>query len=1013
MCISCTLHRARAVVNKATFQDSAANNVESTNNKDIKSEAEDTVAAESNQEADRREAPVLSDSYGVPISPSSLNTYGPPALPAPVYGVPIHPSNNVVYPAPPPDIPPPVSTSFVNGNNLDLPSGSYGAPNFKPGIPFEKYGPPPNLSTDIGPPPPPVKYGPPKLPKPFISKPFKPRPAYGLPKPIFIPKSPKPIYGPPKHYRKPKPSYGPPKYTYGPPGINLGPSHFNNGPPRNVYGPPKYIISSPHNHYGPPDPVPHPPPPGVPAPPTPPEIKYDGWKPIPGLVSRPPSNVYGVPQGDSHSTGDLLLNSDFTPPPVGGVGENHISIESHSNVNHFGSSNRGVSDSYGAPLNAVTGSGQIITSSVGSNDHHGDIKLGLSAVGVNSGQNDNLAVIKSIGYEILQQTNGQYYVGNNGGGHTSSSGGQDIQTDAFSTDNGNSFPSDSSIQFVGTNSYLPPSSGNIILDSYSAPPSDSFSISGPYAASHSYKSSGLTSTKFNSFKQFKKYPSYKPEGGLSNAATHGGLVPPSGYYGVPPSGQYGTPLIDSASFLNALEINPPKHPVVHREPVPNGVLQSLESHVHHHKDAKGLVHNIHSAQLSQNNFNAASTYIPPPVPDTLKPVNENIPQISTDLSLPSTYSHTSFKDNTASQSDSYLKEFNIQGAEAAAFTDYHAPSNGYQLPSTSYQVPSTSYQASSTYQTPLNTVGGLYGVPVTSFGIIQDNSHAASVSDSKHSSFNVALAHNQALYPFGYAGIPHDCSAYKSQPLPEITYGVPQDNSFSSSLSVHSSNGGYQNVPQVNYRVPDLQSANSQIVNNEQTGNNIDVNDKESFAKSLVPGAEVIPSQSIDFHSVPIQVPNTYAVQIQSSENTHNGISSGQYLNDALLQSVLNAVEQNKSNEPEGRQNLQIIATGPGGVQQQDLDSQHSIRNEVYASSNSLNGTLSQSEESDSVTDESPISLIGNKEIALYFNKNMGKNSEVNDEVGGTPNNSEQYGNFAFLEDDQSPQSKNNVTEVA
>ncbi|XP_045481932.1 uncharacterized protein LOC123686041 [Harmonia axyridis] len=1033
LCITCTVHQTRAVVNKATFQDSAVNNVNSNTNEDAKSGEADTATAESNHEANKRDAPVLSDSYGVPISPGSLNSYGPPPLPAPVYGVPNHPSNNIVYPPPPPDIPPPVSTSFVNSNNLDLPSGSYGVPNGRPGIPFEKYGPPNSISADFGPPPPPpIKYGPPKLPKPFISKPFKPRPAYGPPKPLFTPKGPKPIYGPPKYYRKPKPSYGPPKLTYGPPGINLGPSYFNNGPPKNVYGPPKYVISSPHNHYGPPDPVPHPPPPGVPAPPTPPEIKYDGWKPIPGLVSRPPSDSYGVPHGQPHSSGDLLLNIDFTPPPVGGNGDNHISIESHSNVNLFGSSNNGgVRDSYGAPLNAVTGSGQIITSAVPTNDHHGDIKLGLSAVGVNSGQNDNLAVIKSIGYEILQQSNGQYYVNNNGGAHSnsqyhvnnnggsqsnsqfyvnnnggaqsSSLNGHDIHSDSLSGGISNAFLSGGDIKFEGAlnNNYLPPQSGNIILDTYSAPPSDSYSISGPYAAAHSYKSSGLSSSKFNSFKQFKKYPSYKPEGGLSNSATHGGLVPPSGYYGIPPSGQYGTPLIDTGSFLNALEINPPQRPVVHREPVPHGVLQSLDGRGHHHKDAKGLVHNIHLAQSSHNNqFNAASTYIPPPVSDNIKPVNENIPHISTDLSLPSTHTHTTFRDNSVAQSDSYSHALNIQGVQSAALT-------GYQLPSTGV---ATSYQSSSNYQAPVNAVEGLYGVPVTSFGIVQDSSH----SDSSHG-INIALAHNQGLYPFGYAGIPHDCSAYKSQPLPEITYGTPQQNGYSSSLSQVSNIGGnYQGqIIQGTYGVPDLQSAHSQIVASDQTGNNIDINDKESFAKSLVPGAEVIPSQSIDFHSVPIQVPNTYSVQIQNSENTHSDISSGQYLNDALLQSVLNAVEQTKTNEQNARSNLQVVATGPGAVHQHlDLDTQHSIRNEVYTTSNALNGTSSQSEEPDSLPDENPLSLIGNEEIALYFNKNIGQDLRANENVENKDTKSSQYDNFGFQQESHSLQSQNNTTEI-
>ncbi|KAK9890096.1 hypothetical protein WA026_008905 [Henosepilachna vigintioctopunctata] len=1000
LCVCCAVQKIDAVVNKASFEETASNNVENANNKEEKSETTDAVAEESKIEANRRDASVLSDSYGVPIQPGSLDSYRPASnLPLPVYGVPDHPSNNIAYPAPPPDIPPPLPGAFASSNNLDLPPAVYGTPNTGLRLPFDKYGPP--FKNFRHPPSLPVKYGPPKLPKVFISKPFKPRVPHIPSKPLFIPKSPKPIYGPPKYHRKPKPSYGPPKFTYGPPGVYLGSGYFNNGPPKHLHGPPKYVISSPHNHYGPPDPVPHPPPPGVPAPPTPPEIKYDGWKPIPGLVSHPPSNNYEIPLPESHGNNDLLLNSDFTPPPIGQNQESHIIIESHSNVNNYGSSQiSGVSDSYGAPLNAVTGSGKIVTSSVGSGDHSGDIKLGLSAVGVNAGQNDNLSVIKSIGYEILQQSNGQYYVNNNGGVQSSQiTAFPTIESDAYIGTSGavgefhnegfggaisNSYTSgihggDSDLIFSGVfpNTYLPPVSGDIHLDSYSAPPSDSYSITGPYAAAHSYKTNGLSSGKFNTFNQFKKYPSYKPEGGLSNAATKGGLIPPSGQYGIPPSGQYGTPLIGfQSSQLNALDINPPRHPVVFREPVPHGVLQSLKGRGHHQKDAKGLVHNIHLAQYAQNHHDISSTYIPPPIPDVSKPVKEDFTHITSEQHLPSIHTHTTFRGDSFNHGDSYSTAFNQQGAQVGHLTSYQAP---------------------------FNSLNNLYGAPSTSVGIHQDHHlQGSSIGlDASHSLESVDFIRNQAINPYGYAGVPHDCNAYKSQPLPSISYGVPSANAYTASLSSLTTNigGGFQSsaVPVV-YGVPDLQPSHSHVVSIDKSVNSIDANEKESIAKSLVPGAEVIPSQSIDFHSIPVQVPNTYAFHIQSSENTRSNenaisASNGQYLNDALLQSVLNAVEQTRGNEVQVNTGGAISANSGYGLQQtQDLDSQYSIRNEVFANSNSLNTTSNLP--SEVAVQNKPLSLIDNNEIALYFNKNLGKNTKTSEDamaneeevINGQPN---------------------------
>lgn len=377
VCVLLEFQHITAVVNNVQKEGStAASNLTSSN-----SSVGDSVAASSEFEANRRDAPVLTNSYGDPI-PS--NSYGPPLqgnsllpqnpiplpnidslfppsalsspqLPNPVYGVPSGPSTNVVYPAPPPDIPPALPAFPVSHGSpqetYGLPKPQYGLPSrpAKPFIKFPKpvYGPP---RPQYGPPPKPLKplYGPPpsfQYGAPLFSH-YKPRQIYGLPK----------TYGPPL---KLKPAILPPKPLY--------------GPPRPVYGPPLRPLPL-KPQYGPPEPVPHGPPhPGAPAPPTPPDIKYDGWQPIPGLVSRPPADIYGVPKEQHHGFG--IGHLQLVPPqPSSSYGTPH--------------------DSYGAPLNTVTGSGGTISSS-GDSVHDGLTPLGLSS------PSNDLSVVKSVGFEIF------------------------------------------------------------------------------------------------------------------------------------------------------------------------------------------------------------------------------------------------------------------------------------------------------------------------------------------------------------------------------------------------------------------------------------------------------------------------------------------------------------------------------------------------------------------------------------------------------------------------------------
>lgn len=312
--------------------------------------------------------------YGVPENQGSFPEvpFSFPEAPPGAYG----PPAPVVFPSVSYEGPPPPKPKQLYGPpklNYGPPKLSYGPPKLNYGPPKLTYGPPKKI------------YGSKQsLPKPTYGLPFKshkilaPKPVYGPPKPLYGP--PKPIYGPPKvTYGAPlgipiqnvavqdvstvtvsqnlgaidnsidfagnlpapiygtplvslpldlKPEFPIPSDTYGPPGHALGPI----GPPISSGGSIGHIAhveqvvideGSNVGHYGPPqpDPNPRPPHPGIPAPPTPPHVLYDGWKPIPG-VSYPHGHVEHV-------------EDNYGPPPPPPVHEVHVleqelpSVEQH------------------------------------------------------------------------------------------------------------------------------------------------------------------------------------------------------------------------------------------------------------------------------------------------------------------------------------------------------------------------------------------------------------------------------------------------------------------------------------------------------------------------------------------------------------------------------------------------------------------------------------------------------------------------------------------------------------
>ncbi|XP_065087415.1 uncharacterized protein LOC135709136 [Ochlerotatus camptorhynchus] len=324
-----------------------------------------------NIEAQRREAPIA-DTYGPPPSSPGDSSYD---LPAPVYGAPAV----AHYPPPPPDVPP----AIVPHKEYGVPVQHFGPPNIN-----IEYGPPPQAPKPVYHPPKPV-YGPPPHPPAHYPS-YPPKKQSSFLESLFStfgfggeeehnhhrhhpqqhqPQQHQPQQHQPQqhqHYHHgppPKPVYGPPKPSYGVPS-------FNQPAPKPVYGPPKPAYGPPKPVYGPPAPIftaqqsfghhssAH-------VPPTPPEIKCDGWKPIAGPVGQgpPPSHVeihspdssYGPPPsgdflGGQHqiSGGDIGLQLPRLEPGPSFNNDLHSGQELHKG-NSFEIHSNFISDSYGAP----------------------------------------------------------------------------------------------------------------------------------------------------------------------------------------------------------------------------------------------------------------------------------------------------------------------------------------------------------------------------------------------------------------------------------------------------------------------------------------------------------------------------------------------------------------------------------------------------------------------------------------------------------------------------------------
>lgn len=140
--------------------------------------------------------------------------------------------------------------------------------------------------------------------------------------------------------------------------------------------------------------------------------------------------------------------------------------------------------------------------------------------------------------------------------------------------------------------YGPPAPAPIPVTSYGPPPSPSHTLPsyGPPAPLPSFappKSPNAYLPPVHS----------KPFFSLPNT----GLLPPSGVYGVPPGGSYNSLAISHGSVSGNLKPWPvsgtaPSRPVIHRQPVPVGLLESIGHHVKHTDGFNGNFHYNHQQQ---------------------------------------------------------------------------------------------------------------------------------------------------------------------------------------------------------------------------------------------------------------------------------------------------------------------------------------------------------------------------------------------------------------------------------
>lgn len=847
------------------------------------------------EEANRRDAtvisggsccgtgPSLSNSYGAPLPADS---YGPPPalgppLPKPVYGPPPPTSNNqptFIYAPPPPEPPPPP------------PSSSYGPPKPSFGSAQLSYGQPPKLPKlrfprpNYGPPlrsPKPV-YGPPKLPRPVFGPPNQGGGhSFGFPVGLKPPSSfygpPKPVYGPPAKITLPKPFYGPPKPVYGPP---LGPTRL----PSNNYGPPSDGV-----------------------PPTPPDIRYDGWQPIPG-ISPKPSNTYGPPLG-----GDGLFSG---PPPISPA----------------------PSISYGAPI-GDSGGNFISGSGGGQTGILAELFNGQTAAGISGAINVHSSSIGSS-YEQPKAPNTEYGAPNPipGGDFkppppSSEYGGPPpplaLHAQAPSLDYGVPPPPIPSTEY-GTPNVRIQQTQIIAADNGASHLSNSQLSSNLGISINGHDSGSVVSNLGHGTVN-------SDISGLSLGISSVGIGQPNLEYGVPldGSGSIGNIAPQSGVSVSITQSNSielpvdvshkgimPKEPIKFREPVPKGLISSI---------GEAAAHN--EAYGNTRPRDKGPTYLPPPVPDPLKPGHKDPLSPSVvygspepapfgppppDSSLAPTFLvppppvSVGFRPPPPISYSSISSGFGHSSSSLSAGYGVPPPGHG------TYSSSGDAYRGSGGSGGFPNTPSGAYGVPsATSHNcadssFVPSNNFGSSIGD--HSSGQGEII--QGSVPNGEYGPPppppiigaQPPSTYGPPPPPPTSYGAPPSglgDAFSSqivqsgpSAPSHVHGDASSPVSSIDYGNQDPRALQTETSHSNGYGPTSGGNGGLLFspeAQALTAGGVGSQTGIQDFSVQGSQ--GTYTLQIQSAGDIggvggSSNIPHASVLSNGLLQDILNAIEQ-------------------------------------------------------------------------------------------------------------------------
>lgn len=798
------------------------------------------------------------------------------------------------YEGPPPPVFKPKPVYGPPAKLYGPPKQSYGPPKQTYGPPKQTYGPPKPIYG-----PPKKLYGPPKqsLPKPTYGAPFKP-PKINFPKPIYGP--PKPIYGPPK------PIYGPPKVSYGPPlnvptiPLSLPPVQSNHGfdnsidiafnlpapiygtplpnlplelkpnfpIPADTYGPPGHALGpiGPNDqvvvhqvsnvHYGPPqpDPNPRPPHPGIPAPPTPPHVLYDGWKPIPG-VSHPIGGHV-----EQHIGGHVEQHfGGHVEQHIGGHVEQHIGghVEQH------------IGDQYGPPP-PIQEIHVNLDQSLPNIDHGQSFFGAQVSSGYSSVHQDALA---DIDLKALV------------GGVSNDIDQSKTVFEAHYTENQNIPNHDTDLSFI----QAIPSGYDKPLDSYGAPPLESLS-NGHYSSSiRQQGAKGLV-----------------PPSGVYG-------VPPGSQYGAPPRPPSANLPLPYGSLTGGGHTGgiTPRHPIKFREPVPQGLIQQI-GHNTHHKDTHGNDHASHgptylpppirdTKDVNHNTGNhgieSLSLSIEPSnlysLPHSGNPLNFHNQQQQPSSSYGSpvdSYSVPLFTvDHTGSASS--INEIratldgnilaNLSNLDAAAILK-HCPYHEAILKAATYgdKIPS---DLASSYVASLSSLGSTLSKSQQTL-ISPQNGFNTPVPGSDSVSYNskdLATASHTLVQSI----VPNDIKLEKTEK--------------SSIQKGKSLKDGTKNI----YKDDKLQQVTNQILKTSERIKNLSEETKELQQKIVSTNQNLnnVNNQLGNYENIPIKGnQGSYSLQIQSADGPSKdnpSIPHAQLLSEGLLQSILQAIEQPNQNQ--------------------------------------------------------------------------------------------------------------------